>query len=434
MKSIAKDGVKQRLILALMIGIVGSAHAQPTDAERISALETRLAQLETTAIPAPASLQAAWQNGLRFNSADNNVRLQLGGRIQNDWAVMSGDDAVEEKTGELKDGTKFRRARLNLSGTIYEYTSFKFEFDFAGGSTVFRDVWVGLDQIPYVGTIRIGKQLEPFSFEQMSGNNYHQFMERGLPAAFYPFRATGITAQNTMFDQRATWGVGFFIPTDNSGDSNTNSEHSVSARLTALPLYSEDGSTWVHLGLSVRRQATEKDRYSVSTRPESSIAPIFLKTSISTDEVDMWGFEFAATHGPAYLQGEYYTVSADLMPTEDRPETGSVDFTGYYVYAGYFLTGEHRTYNKANGTLSRVKPKSNFRGQGHGWGAWEIAVRHSELDLNDGATAGGLLQDYTAGVNWYLNPNLRFMLNYVHADMEHVGTAEIVQLRAQVDF
>ena len=59
---------------------------------------------------------------------------------------------------------------------------------------------------------------------------------------------------------------------------------------------------------------------------------------------------------------------------------------------------------------------------------------------------GGELSNFTFGVNWYLNPNMRFMLNYVRAmldeddcyykgDMgDHCGDADIVQARFQVDF
>ena len=49
---------------------------------------------------------------------------------------------------------------------------------------------------------------------------------------------------------------------------------------------------------------------------------------------------------------------------------------------------------------------------------------------------GGTLGNFTAGLNWYFNPNVRFMLNYVHADQQHPHdfSADIVQMRAQVDF
>jgi phosphate-selective porin len=40
----------------------------------------------------------------------------------------------------------------------------------------------------------------------------------------------------------------------------------------------------------------------------------------------------------------------------------------------------------------------------------------------------------TAGLNWYLGPNMRIMLNCVLREREHVGDAEALMLRFQVNF
>ena len=57
-----------------------------------------------------------------------------------------------------------------------------------------------------------------------------------------------------------------------------------------------------------------------------------------------------------------------------------------------------------------------------------------KIDLNDGPIEGGELANITVGLNWYLNPNVRIMFNYVHADIEDSGEADIFQTRFQVDF
>lgn len=71
-------------------------------------------------------------------------------------------------------------------------------------------------------------------------------------------------------------------------------------------------------------------------------------------------------------------------------------------------------------------------------GAWQIGVRFSYLALDDKAVQGGRVYDWTAGLNWYLNPNVKVQLNYI---AEHRNTPGVtpgwingVGLRAAYDF
>jgi phosphate-selective porin OprO/OprP len=61
-------------------------------------------------------------------------------------------------------------------------------------------------------------------------------------------------------------------------------------------------------------------------------------------------------------------------------------------------------------------------------------MRYSYVDLNDkfisgksaastDGIAGGFQQVYTAGVNWYPNTNIRFMLDYLHGDIAKAAAA-----------
>ena len=136
--------------------------------------------------------------------------------------------------------------------------------------------------------------------------------------------------------------------------------------------------------------------------------------------------------GPASLQAEW--IKAE---TQDTLALGDPEYDGFYVYLSYFLTGEHRPYKMTSGVFDRVKPNRNFLDGG--CGALELAGRYSHLDLDDGPIAGGELDDYTLGLNWYWNPNTRVMFNYVRANVEREDLgldeeADLVQLRLQFDF
>jgi phosphate-selective porin OprO/OprP len=175
-------------------------------------------------------------------------------------------------------------------------------------------------------------------------------------------------------------------------------------------------------------------------RPEAHLAPNFIDTgNYFTRDICLYGAEGALVLGPFHAETEY--IAADISADTNRARAdGQPDptFHGYYIQAGYFLTGETRPYKKAEGVFDRVKPLKPY-GQG-GFGAWEVAGRFSYLDLDDDRLAGGKLWDYTLGINWYLNNNVRLMWNYIRARLDtgpgarSDADADIFMMRAQVDF
>ncbi len=109
------------------------------------------------------------------------------------------------------------------------------------------------------------------------------------------------------------------------------------------------------------------------------------------------------------------------------------NFSAFYGYASFFITGEHRKYKTSMAAFDRVKPKKNF-GKDGGAGAFEVGLRYSDIDLDDTDVRGGHLVNISLGVNWYLNPATRFMVNYVLAELRGAGDINIFEIRVQVDF
>ena len=57
----------------------------------------------------------------------------------------------------------------------------------------------------------------------------------------------------------------------------------------------------------------------------------------------------------------------------------------------------------------------------NGWGAWEAAIRWSELDMNDGLLSGGEMDILSLGLNCYLTDNFRVSVNYRNINLDKDG-------------
>ena len=136
--------------------------------------------------------------------------------------------------------------------------------------------------------------------------------------------------------------------------------------------------------------------------------PILANTgNFSSEETDMLNFESAMQLDSLLMEAEY-CVSQD-----QNTVFGDTTVYGYYVQALYFLTEEHREYEKKQGVFGRVIPHRNF-GECGSLGAWQVGARYSKLDLVDAGMDGGTLEDVTLGLNWFLNPNLKIQNNYIY--------------------
>jgi phosphate-selective porin OprO/OprP len=373
-----------------------------------------------------------WSNGFKLTSPDGETSLKLGGRIQSDWAFYDAEPRLEASVGPLVDGTEFRRARLFVEGTLWDTVEFKAQYDFAGGTAEFKDVYLGLVDLPGIGGLRVGHTKEPFSFEEQTSSKYILFMERATAVeAFAPSRNDGflIGQGATGDDARVTWRLGAFKDVDNFGD-RLSEEWNFTGRLTGLPLYRDGGRRLIHLGLAASLRSPLDDRIRFRSRPESHLSPRLVDTGdIAADGATLLGLEALAIQGPLTVQGEWIRTDVDALAGPDPT------FDGFYVTLGWILgEGYHHPYSTEGAHLDRLHVKDEDRFRRGGWAVWELVGRYSSLDLTDATVAGGELDDWTLGLNGYLFSNVRTTFNYVHADLTGVGTADALEMRFQIDF
>ncbi|MCH8156517.1 MAG: porin [Nitrospinae bacterium] len=380
-------------------------------------------QYETLQKKSSHPRQKPLKKGLVFESPDENFSIRIGGRVMVDGAWFADDKQ------DLNSGTELRRARIFIVGRLYKDWGFKGQYDFASNAVVVKDAFISYRGFNST-VIRIGHFKESFSLEEMSSSKYTTFMERALPNIFAPGRNLGVGFMTHGEDWTFAGGAfGEDVGTQRSDDEG----YGISGRATFAPWHSKTEA--LHLGLSVafRQLGDDAGGKQFSARPEAHISSVRLvDTGVipNVRHLTNVAVEAAWVGGPFSLQGEYIWSSVDRKKNQPY-----VNFKGAYAYASWFLTGESRNYSARNGVFGRVRPLKNA-GEG-GIGAWEAAVRYSHLDLNDAPVSGGEENNITFGLNWYVNPRIRFMANYILVNTDTKAgndDPEIFQFRAQVDF
>jgi len=182
---------------------VAGANEAIDEAVETAALSS--ANAAPTPEPDPKDWKFKWSNGFKLERNDGAFKLKFGGRINNDWAMVDLNESLENAIGGEGHGTEFRRARIFLSGTVYDRVLFKANYEFANsgdGTTKLKDVYVGLKNLGPLGTVIVGHQKEPLSLEAMTSSKNINFMERSLTETFTPGRNTGFAAFNNHLDKR----------------------------------------------------------------------------------------------------------------------------------------------------------------------------------------------------------------------------------------
>lgn len=423
----------------------------PAPDDAVAKLQARLEKLESSLKKSKEkeevkAQKAKWKPSVNFT-----------GELQVDAVFADQTEENRAVVGDIDNGADIRRARLGAFGEWLDNYEYRLEWDFAlAGRPSFLDNWITIRDVPFFGSVRVGHFFEPFLLDRLTSNRFTTFMQRALPDAFAPARNLGIMAFDETEDFQHTWQYGVFRTGSNDfgDDVGDSPDTAVTARTTWAPGYHPDcpDDVW-HFGIAGSHRMADDRTVRFTSTPElrnreDSVGsfPNFVDTGVlRANSFDLAGFEFARVWGSFSVQSEY------VITYVDRVGGDNATFQSGYVFASYFLTGEHRTYSHSTntarhntGTFDRVLPKTNFLpapGVGDvpcGPGAWEVAARYSWIDLNDSGVTGGELHDVTLGLNWYLNPYTKVMWNYIHPMLERGGpgttTADLYGMRCQFEF
>ncbi len=204
----------------------------------------------------------------------------------------------------------------------------------------------------------------------------------------------------------------------------------MTTRLTTLPVYVDDEGVFrlLHIGGAFSQLQPANGVVIADVAPQSNIlqvgdspaSPFLPNVNVPSNSQQLYDLQAAWVNGPLSFQGEW------IATTIQQKEAGVVFLHGFYAYVSYFVTGEHRGYDRREGAFGPVNVLRPLIRKGHsgasGCGAVELAARISVANFSSpnlpqetppvGAPTGTVLYEGTLGLNWYLNKITRLMFNF----------------------
>jgi phosphate-selective porin OprO and OprP len=405
--------------------------------QKILVLERRLEIQDEVATSAKEStaVVSAGPKGFSLKSADGKNQLKLRGTLHLDGRWISGTDP-----GGTFDTFTATRVRPIFEGTFASIYDFKFMPDFGQGRTVVQDAYINARFNPGA-QLELGKFKAPIGLERLQSANDMRWVQRGFPTSLVTNRDIGVMLQGDFGGGRFSYQAAYLngsndgSSSDTFGDVDINDDKEYALRLFTQPFAESDNFALRGLGFGIA--GSWNDQVGSATQP---LLPSFKTPGQST----FFKFRAAGTTPGAIADGErtrfapqfYYYVGAlgvlgeyteveqgvsRAVPTGLREAT--VDTNAWQLAVSYFLTGEEASYKG-------FQPKTRFSPSEGSWGAFEIKARVQQLNVDDNAFSGGAdsfadplasasqADSYGIGLNWYLNENLKWLLDIEHTTFE----------------
>lgn len=367
------------------------------------------------------SLLGDWPTSIK---TDSGYEFGVKGLYQYDTNQFSSS-AIDAQSGLplFEDASTWRRKELDAYMKAPWGLEIKSGYDWQNSWT---DNYVKYSS-DKLGSLQMGQFKTLVGWDQNESASAISFLERSLvTSAVYEGRRLGLA---WIWKQLDNWWLSAAYYSGGNLDGEHDG-HGMGARVVYAPVHSD--TEVMHWGLSASREYPDSETARFKSKPEAGLTDAALLDTGVLDHaraIDRMGFEAGWMQGPLLVQGEYLGLKADRG-------TGLGDFSssGYYLQGAWMLTGESRIYK--NSYFVNTKPD-------HAFGALELALRYSYLDLRDGEVDGGRQRDWTLGLNWYLGQHFKMQADYVWARANASQTLvllnrnldpSIFELRAQLYF
>ena len=383
---------------------------------RVQELERAIQARSTQGPPTTFTLDST---GFRVASGDGRYQIRLRGYFQSDGRFFQ-DDILRP----APDALLLRRVRPIWEATVGSRLDLRLMPDFGEGRTTLYDAYMDL-RLTRTLLVRTGKFKPPIGLERLQSATDLAFLERAHPTSLAPNRDVGIQVQGALFGSLATYSVGFFdgVADIAMGDGDQDDHKDFISRVFFTPLASTSLGKDAELGLGMAMSHGGREGSATSTLLPVYRSPGQQSVFVYRSDGTAAGTTVAdGTHRRVAPQGYFYAGPLGTMVEYTRSsygvrrgtESASLDQVAWQVTGSWLLTGERASYR---GILPR-RPFDPTRGQ---WGAFEVALRATELAVDDDAfpvfadpnTQVRRATSAGAAFNWYLNRGVRLQVNYL---------------------
>ena len=372
-----------------------------------------------------APVIAVNDKGASFKSANGDYEVKIRGLIQGDGRFFLSDDAVPQN-----DTFLLRTARPIIEGSLGKLVGFRFTPEFAGDSASIVDAYVDLRFDPAY-TLRAGKFTSPVGLERLQSSSALSDIERSLASELAPNRDIGIQLQGDIADGRLGYAIGVFNGTVDGRDAvttNPDNNFEYAGRIFFEP-FKNSANVLSGLGFGIGASVGDKqgsgNNFLPRYRTPGQVQFFNYRSAVLADgQQSRWspqGYYYRNAFG---LLAEYI-VSKQEVSIDGINE--DISNKAWHITASYVLTGEDASYRGV------VKPSRPFRPGKDGWGAFEVVGRYGALEIDDAAfplfadssVAASKTTSWTLGLNWYLNSNLKLVVNYLQTRLDGGAAADV---------
>jgi phosphate-selective porin OprO/OprP len=350
---------------------------------------------------------SAGPDGFVIQSESGDYRLQVRGYVQFDGRFFASDREL------AVDSFLIRRARPIVHGTVARHLEFNITPDFGGGTTVLQDAFLDVNYSAKA-RLRVGKFKPPVGLERLQSATNLAFVERAFPTVLVPNRDLGVQLHGELGGGVLAYAAGVFngAPDAGSIDNDVNDGKDLDGRIFISP-FKRGKSVLKGLGFGVSGTTGDQTGPLPAYRSNGQISIATILAGITADGTrSRYSPQLSFYAGPFGLMAEY----AHSQSRVKKADGTRVDLEGsaWQTTATVLLTGEAASY-------AGVRAKKPFDPKKGQWGAIELAGRVNGIELGRQTVSDGLIDpaksvreafSWALGVNWYLNRNLKQVVNF----------------------